>query len=104
MSDIEMAPVNRAGMNVTLDRVAQSGHQRLVLHRRRFPAADRRRLYAAVDDLDRDVYGACHLVAVVLRTDQLHRAVTAAFFGIGMYIMAAGIDLVPYPVLILASG
>jgi branched-chain amino acid transport system permease protein len=29
---------------------------------------------------------------------------TAAFFGIGMYITAGGIDLVPYPVLILASG
>ena len=29
---------------------------------------------------------------------------TAAFFGIGMYVTAAGIDLVPYPVLILASG
>ncbi|MGO9699117.1 MAG: branched-chain amino acid ABC transporter permease [Xanthobacteraceae bacterium] len=29
---------------------------------------------------------------------------TAAFFGIGMYVTAGGIDLVPYPVLILASG
>jgi len=29
---------------------------------------------------------------------------TAAFFGIGMYIAAGGIDLLPYPVLILASG
>jgi branched-chain amino acid transport system permease protein len=29
---------------------------------------------------------------------------TAAFFGIGMYITAGGIDLLPYPVLILASG
>jgi len=29
---------------------------------------------------------------------------TAAFFGIGMYVTAAGIDLVPYPVLIVASG
>ncbi len=29
---------------------------------------------------------------------------TAAFFGIGMYVTAAGIELVPYPVLILASG
>jgi branched-chain amino acid transport system permease protein len=29
---------------------------------------------------------------------------TAAFFGIGMYTAAAGIDLVPYPVLILAAG
>ena len=29
---------------------------------------------------------------------------TAAFFGIGMYITAGGIDSVPYPVLILASG
>jgi branched-chain amino acid transport system permease protein len=29
---------------------------------------------------------------------------TAAFFGIGMYVTAAGIDLVPYPVLILVSG
>jgi branched-chain amino acid transport system permease protein len=29
---------------------------------------------------------------------------TAAFFGIGMYVTAAGIDLVPYPVLIIASG
>ena len=29
---------------------------------------------------------------------------TAAFFGIGMYVTAAGVDLVPYPVLILASG
>jgi branched-chain amino acid transport system permease protein len=29
---------------------------------------------------------------------------TAAFFGIGMYVTAAGIDLAPYPVLILASG
>ncbi len=29
---------------------------------------------------------------------------TAAFFGVGMYITAGGIDLVPYPVLILASG
>jgi branched-chain amino acid transport system permease protein len=29
---------------------------------------------------------------------------TAAFFGIGMYIAAGGIDLVPYPVLILASA
>jgi len=29
---------------------------------------------------------------------------TAAFFGIGMYVTAAGIDLVPYPMLILASG
>jgi branched-chain amino acid transport system permease protein len=29
---------------------------------------------------------------------------TAAFFGIGMYVTAAGIDLVPYPVLILASA
>ena len=29
---------------------------------------------------------------------------TAAVFGIGMYITAGGIDLVPYPVLILASG
>ena len=29
---------------------------------------------------------------------------TAAFFGIGMYVTAGGIDLVPYPVLIIASG
>ena len=29
---------------------------------------------------------------------------TAAFFGIGMYITAGGVDLLPYPVLILASG
>ncbi len=29
---------------------------------------------------------------------------TAAFFGIGMYIAAGGIDLVPYPLLILAAG
>jgi branched-chain amino acid transport system permease protein len=29
---------------------------------------------------------------------------TAAFFGVGMYVTAAGIELVPYPVLILASG
>jgi branched-chain amino acid transport system permease protein len=29
---------------------------------------------------------------------------TAAFFGIGMYTAAAGIDLVPYPVLIIAAG
>jgi branched-chain amino acid transport system permease protein len=29
---------------------------------------------------------------------------TAAFFGIGMYVTAAGIDVLPYPVLILASG
>jgi branched-chain amino acid transport system permease protein len=29
---------------------------------------------------------------------------TAAFFGIGMYVTAAGVDLLPYPVLILASG
>jgi branched-chain amino acid transport system permease protein len=29
---------------------------------------------------------------------------TAAFFGIGMYIAAGGIDLLPYPVLILVSG
>ena len=29
---------------------------------------------------------------------------TAAFFGIGMYITAGGIDLLPYPVLILVSG
>ena len=29
---------------------------------------------------------------------------TAAFFGIGMYVTAGGIDLVPYPLLILASG
>ena len=29
---------------------------------------------------------------------------TAAFFGIGMYVTAAGIDLVPYSVLIVASG
>jgi branched-chain amino acid transport system permease protein len=29
---------------------------------------------------------------------------TAAFFGIGMYVTAGGIDMVPYPVLILASG
>ncbi len=29
---------------------------------------------------------------------------TAAFFGIGMYTAAGGIDLVPYPVLILAAG
>ena len=29
---------------------------------------------------------------------------TAAFFGIGMYTVAGGIDLVPYPVLIVAAG
>ena len=29
---------------------------------------------------------------------------TAAFFGIGMYTVAGGIDLVPYPVLIAAAG
>ena len=29
---------------------------------------------------------------------------TAAFFGIGMYTAAGGIDLVPYPVLIVAAG
>jgi branched-chain amino acid transport system permease protein len=29
---------------------------------------------------------------------------TAAFFGIGMYVTAGGIDMAPYPVLILASG
>ena len=29
---------------------------------------------------------------------------TAAFFGIGMYTAAGGIDLVPYPLLILAAG
>jgi branched-chain amino acid transport system permease protein len=29
---------------------------------------------------------------------------TAAFFGIGMYTAAGGIDLAPYPVLILAAG
>jgi branched-chain amino acid transport system permease protein len=29
---------------------------------------------------------------------------TAAFFGIGMYTAAAGIDLVPYPLLIAAAG
>ena len=29
---------------------------------------------------------------------------TAAFFGIGMYVTAGGIDLAPYPVLIVASG
>jgi branched-chain amino acid transport system permease protein len=29
---------------------------------------------------------------------------TAAFFGIGMYVTAAGIDLAPYPILILVSG
>jgi branched-chain amino acid transport system permease protein len=29
---------------------------------------------------------------------------TAAFFGIGMYTVAGGIDLVPYPVLIAVSG
>jgi branched-chain amino acid transport system permease protein len=29
---------------------------------------------------------------------------TAAFFGIGMYVTAGGIDLLPYPVLILVSG
>jgi branched-chain amino acid transport system permease protein len=29
---------------------------------------------------------------------------TAAFFGIGMYVTAGGIDLVPYPVLIVVSG
>ena len=29
---------------------------------------------------------------------------TAAFFGIGMYVTAGGIDLVPYPVLILAAA
>jgi branched-chain amino acid transport system permease protein len=29
---------------------------------------------------------------------------TAAFFGIGMYTVAGGIDLLPYPVLILAAG
>jgi branched-chain amino acid transport system permease protein len=29
---------------------------------------------------------------------------TAAFFGIGMYVTAGGIDLVPYPVLIAASA
>lgn len=29
---------------------------------------------------------------------------TAAFFGIGMYVTAAGIDLLPYPALILISG
>src|ERR1700678_3287086 len=29
---------------------------------------------------------------------------TAAFFGIGMYVTAAGVELVPYPVLIIASG
>jgi branched-chain amino acid transport system permease protein len=29
---------------------------------------------------------------------------TAAFFGVGMYITAGGIDLVPYPLLIVISG
>jgi len=29
---------------------------------------------------------------------------TAAFFGIGMYIVAGGIDLLPYPVLVLLAG
>ena len=29
---------------------------------------------------------------------------TAAFFGIGMYTAAGGIDLVPYPLLIVAAG
>ena len=29
---------------------------------------------------------------------------TAAFFGIGMYTVAGGIDLIPYPVLIAAAG
>jgi branched-chain amino acid transport system permease protein len=29
---------------------------------------------------------------------------TAAFFGIGMYTVAGGIDLVPYPLLIVAAG
>lgn len=29
---------------------------------------------------------------------------TAAFFGIGMYTVAGGIDLVPYPLLVLAAG
>ncbi len=29
---------------------------------------------------------------------------TAAFFGIGMYVVAGGIDLVPYPVLVSVGG
>jgi branched-chain amino acid transport system permease protein len=73
-------------------RAAQPVDRRLDLRSRRPGAAGLRRLCAAARDLDRDVYGARHIVAAVLRPTNYIALSTAAFFGIGMY-TAAGASI-----------
>ncbi len=104
MSDIEMAPVNRAGMNVTLTEWRNLGISALVF------------IAAGLLPLIVGGYTLQLMISIAMYTGlatswllfsgptNYIALCTAAFFGIGMYITAAGIDLVPYPVLILASG